>query len=107
MSPPYSAGLAHDVASRLVSTQSLEARVAEHALAGPLREADLGDELRPGPVHAALTNLVALERRGRFLQRLELPPEGAQHPVVEAGADLPRVHEHAVLVVAEQQRTER
>src|SRR3954453_20216708 len=104
MSPPYSAGLAHDVASRLVSTQSLEARVAEHALAGPLREADLGDELGPGPVHAALTNLVALDRRDGLLQSLYLPPEGAQHPGAEAGAALPRFDEHAVLVVAEQQR---
>src|SRR3954451_8932940 len=105
--PPPSARLADDLAGRLVGAQSLEARVPEHPLPRPFLEADLGDQLRLRPVHPPLAHLVATEGRSRLLQLLQLPPEGPQGALVEAGADLAGVHEGAVLVVAQQQRAER
>src|SRR3954447_21038548 len=46
--------LAHDRARGLVVAQAEEARMAQPPGAGPLGEADLGDELRLDPRHVAL-----------------------------------------------------
>src|SRR3954465_16061088 len=61
--------LAHDLAGRLVLAQPEIARVAQAAVARPLREADLGDELRLDPGDVPLAHLVA-ERRVVAAQRL-------------------------------------
>ena len=82
--------------------------MAELARVGPLAEADLGDELRPDPVHTPLPHRRALlERRAVLLQRAQPVPQAAQGLGIEPRADLPGVDQLAVrVVVAEQQRAE-
>ena len=92
----------------LVVAQAEEARVAQTAVAGPLGEPDLGDELRLDPGHAALADRCRVRERRRPVRassRSSLA-EVAQRVVVEPGPDLARVPQAAVVVVAEQQRPE-
>src|SRR4051794_28284690 len=75
---------------------------------GPLGEADLRDQLRldPGcPAHA-WDLVVARERARGPLAAAHLGAELVQHPPVEAGADLARIDQVAVAVVAQQQCAE-
>lgn len=57
-----SARLADHVLRGLVGAQPLEPWVAQHAVARPLGEADLRDQLRTGPMHAALAHPTPVER---------------------------------------------
>src|SRR3954447_10388712 len=99
--------LAHDVARPLVLAQSEEARLTQPAGAGPLGEADLGDEPRLDPVGALRQRLDGLaEGRLVRLERVELLAQVRQRPGVEPGADLAGVAQDAVLVVADEQRAE-
>jgi hypothetical protein len=80
--------------------------MAEHAVTGPLGEAHLGDQHRVDPVGAALAHRAG-EGRALGGQRVEAVPQGAQGPLVVAGADLAGVDQPAVpVVVADQQRAE-
>src|SRR3954452_8441798 len=89
---PAGSALAHDLGRRLVVAEAEEARVAQAAGAGPLREADLGDELGLDPRHAALLDRGGVgEGRVVAVQGAQARPEVAQRRVVEAGADLARV----------------
>src|SRR4051795_11319230 len=101
-----SPSFADDIPRGLVLAQPMEARVAQHAVAGPLGEPDLCDQLRAYPMHVSLAHRVALERRTVHFTVGELRTECPQHRVAEPGADLARVDEDAAVVVAEQQRTE-
>src|SRR3954447_24980773 len=99
--------LAHDRLRGLVVAQAEEARVAQAPGAGPLGEADLGDELRLDPGHVALADRAGVgERRVVPAQRAQPGAEVAQGVAVEAGADLAGVAQRAVVVVAEQERAE-
>ncbi len=77
----------------------------QHAVPGPLREADLGDQFRTSPVGAAFPYL-PLERRDRLPQSLQPAAQVEQSGPVEPGAHLAGVAQAPVLVVAEQQRAE-
>src|SRR5262249_19797751 len=97
--------LAHDLSRRLVSPQTHEARVAQPPVAGPRGEADLAAEPRLHPVHLARRHPLGERRRGA-LEPAEPYAEVAQHSLVEAGADLPRVPKVGAVVVPDQQRAE-
>src|SRR3954451_20091018 len=97
--------LADDLRRRLVVPQTEEARVAQAAGAGPLREADLRHELRLDPRDAGLLDRRRVgERRIVAVPRAQPRAEVAQRRGVESGADLPRVAQPAVVKVTEQQR---
>ena len=90
--------LAHDVARVPVVAKPEEHRLAHPALVRPLRELDLGHEVRLDPVGAAL------HLGGDGGERARVPPTGLQaalqvgeQALAEAGADLARVHELARL----------
>ena len=65
--------LRDDLFGRLVLAQPDEDRVPQPAVAGPLGERDLGDELRLDPVHAArdAARRRAFDRRRARLERLQ------------------------------------
>src|SRR3954451_6239409 len=97
----------HHLAGAFVLAQPEEARLEHPAGGGPLREADLRDELRADPVHprgARLDRLV--ERRRWNLQRLEPRAQRHERRRVDPRAHLARVAQRARLVVADQQRAE-
>jgi hypothetical protein len=80
--------------------------MAQAAVARPLAEADLGDEPGLHPRRVRLADHVG-ERRALAAQRREALREVAQGRSREAGPDLARVAQVAVLlVVAEQQGPE-
>src|SRR5262245_4078328 len=76
--------LSHDVAGGLVVAQAEVARMAQAAVARPLREADLRDQLRAHPVRAARDRMYVRERRLVLLQVAELLAERRERAVVEA-----------------------
>src|SRR5215217_4475543 len=80
--------------------------MAEAPVARPLGEADLAHELRSCPARTGRDRLERLERRLRLLELAQPRAELPQRRVVEARADPARVAEHAVLVVAHEQRAE-
>ena len=98
--------LADDLVRVLVVAQAEEARLAQATVGRPLGEANLTDELRPRPVCAARDRSRVDERRLGRLERAYPCTEVAQRRRAVAGADLPGVTEPAVLVVADEQRTE-
>src|SRR4051794_2000275 len=99
--------LADHVARGLVVAQPLEAGMAQAAVAGPLGEADLCDELGPDPGHVALADRVRVgERRTVRAQGLEPVADGVERGVAEARADLARVAQPIPVVDAEQERAE-
>ena len=79
--------------------------MAQAAVARPLAEADLRDQLGLDPGHVALADLVR-ERGVVARERREPRREVAQGRLREAGPDLARVAQPPVLEVAEQQRAE-
>ncbi len=100
--------LAHDVARLPVVAKPEEHRLAHPALVRPLRELDLGHEVRLDPLHDPL------QLGGDPDERRRLPPPHVQpvlqvgeQAVVEAGADLARVHELPVFVKAHEEGTYR
>src|SRR4051812_29875262 len=99
--------LADHLARGLVVAQAEEARVAQAAGARPLGEAGLRDELRLDPRDPRFFDRRAVgERRIGAPERAQAAAEVAQRLVVEAGADLARVAQPAVVVVADQERAE-
>src|SRR5215218_15658 len=80
--------------------------MAEAPVARPLGEADLAHELRSCPARAGRDRLERLERRLRLLELAQPRAQLPQRRVVEARADPARVAEHAVAVVAHEQRSE-
>src|SRR5262249_6415353 len=98
--------LAHDGGGGLVLAEPLKGRVPQLAVARPFRESHLPDELRPDPVSAAYTGGPFVERARLLLELAQPLLEIAEHPVVEAGADLAGVDEAAVVVDAPEQRTD-
>src|SRR4051794_41877233 len=73
--------LAHDRARGLVVAQAEEARMAQPPGAGPLGEADLGDELRLDPRHVALPDRAGGgERRGGAAPRAPGGGPGGERP---------------------------
>ena len=93
---------------RLVLAQAFECGLPHHAIAGPARELDLGDQLRldPGPVLALARRVLAAERASISLQRVELLEQGAGVALVEARADAARMDEVIAAVHADQQRAQ-
>ena len=75
--------------------------MAQAAVAGPLAEADLGDQLRRRPVHAAGLRPARRvgERRLALLERVQPLAQSRQGAVVEAAADAAGVAQRALLVV--------
>src|SRR4051794_13766926 len=99
--------LPHHVLRPLVVAQATEGRVAQLAVAGPLAEAHLGDQLRLHPAGLARQLADRIGEGGlRLLELAQLRAEIAQCLLVETGADLARVEQLALLVVADQQRPE-
>src|SRR5262249_60747275 len=80
--------------------------VAQRAVARPLAEADLGDELRLDPRRAARGRVAGAEGRVLACELGHLRAKRLQLALVEAGADLARVAQGLVLVVADEQRAE-
>ena len=101
--------LAHDLGGRLVLPQSLEHRVPQLAVAGPLAEGHLGDQGGRGPVHAARLSALGRvgERRRAPLERAEALRQPRQRGVAEPAADAAGVAQGALPVVdAEQEGAE-
>src|SRR5438105_7639621 len=80
--------------------------MSQLAVARPLRESDLRDQLRTHPVRALARQAVRGERRRGLLERGKLVVQRAQQLAVEAGADRAGVPQRAGLVVADEQRAE-
>jgi hypothetical protein len=80
--------------------------MAQLPLTGPFAEADLGDQLRPHPMHPRAGESPDRERRLVLLQRGQPPPEALEQLVVETGPDLAGVDQVVALPVAEQQSAE-
>src|SRR5918996_3334993 len=80
----------------LVGSKALERGRAQGPASGPFAEFDRGHE---AGLHEdrALRGLAAAERAVVAPERLELAPEQRERAFGEAGADLPRVHQPAVL----------
>src|SRR4051812_49738229 len=98
---------AHHPPRGVIVAQARETRVAQPPGAGPLGEADLGDELGLDPRHVALPDRAGVgERRVVAAQRAQAGAEVAQRLAVEAGTDLAGVAQGAVVVVAEQERAQ-
>ena len=98
---------ADHLSRRLVVPEAEEAGVAQSAVARPLGEADLGDELRLDPCHVAfLDRLWCGERRVGSRAVSQPRAQVVEGVGVEPGPDLAGVLEPAVAVVAEQQRAE-
>src|SRR4051794_23214615 len=102
--------LAPHVLRRLVVTEPLEGRRAQVAVVRPLRELDLGHELRLDPDDVALLHLRHLrdDREGRLVppERLELLEQLADRALVEAGADVSDPLPLLAAMDAEHERTE-
>src|SRR5258708_505951 len=100
------ATFAYHLARRLVRPQPLERRRAQLAGPGPLDELELAHQHGPREVRA-LGRCAPVERArfaARFaLQRFQQLAELLEHLVREACADLARVHELTVVVIAHQQ----
>src|SRR5215469_12685156 len=82
--------LAHDLPRRLVVAETLVARLTQLAVASPLGERHLGDELGLRP--ARVTRRIArLERRTVALATLERSPQALERLFIESRSDLSRV----------------
>src|SRR6266704_4236833 len=97
------AKLAHDLLRDLVGATALEHRRAKLAAPRPLHELELADQPRLDEVRA-FRGLPAVEWAGLVLQGLHELEELFEHRVREAGADLARIDEFTIVVVADQQR---
>src|SRR6266566_3419377 len=97
------AKLAHDLLRDLVGAKALEHRRAKLAAPRPLHELELADQPRLDEVRA-FRGLPAVEWAGLVLQGLHELEELFEHRVREAGADLARIDEFTIVVVADQQR---
>src|SRR5712692_2712562 len=93
---------AHHLARRLICPQSLECRRAQLARSGPLDELELAHQLGLHEM-GGLGRHASVERAGLALERLHQLAELLEHLVSEAGADLARVHELPLVVIAHQQ----
>src|SRR5262245_50308494 len=88
----------------LVLAQTLKARMTQPSVARPFGEGDLRQKLRLEPHRAfTLRRRHLFEGRARAFERLECLGESRKVACVEAGADLARVVELAILERAEQQ----
>src|SRR5262249_19081502 len=86
--------------------QPLIARLAQLAIACPLRERHLGDQLGLCPMRVA-GRITGLERRRGPLAPLELVAEPLQRLLVKAGSDLAGIAQPAIgQVIADEQRAE-
>src|SRR5258708_18426674 len=102
--PSYRARLlADDLARILVRAQALEAGGPQLVAARPLGELHLGDQPRLDEVRVP-GRAADLEGRRLALQRPHQVGPPSQRGLGEAGAALARVHEPAVLEIAEQER---
>src|SRR5919204_5751996 len=101
-----SRSLPYHLARALVVPEPQEPGMAQLPLTGPFAEADLGDQLRPHPMHPRAGESPDRERRLVLLQRGQPPPEALEQLVVEAGPDLAGVDQLVAAVVAEQQSAE-
>src|SRR5450759_1679619 len=97
------ATFAHHLACRFVETQALEGGCAQLTGARPFHELDLCHEFWLDEARR-FRGLTDIEWAGRLLERFHQVLQLFQHRVGEAGPDLARVDELALLVVADQQR---
>src|SRR4051794_33652194 len=100
-----SSRLAHHGARILVIPKSEVRGVPQRAVAGPLRELDLGDERRLQPVRVPhdQARRWRIERAVLGGERREEREEPVELPVAEPCADLARELEPALVVVAHEQ----
>src|SRR5206468_1544307 len=102
--------LAPDLARGLVVAEAHVARMAEPAVARPLAELDLDDELRLHPRDVALPNARHLQRfgkrRGRSLEGTEQRQETLDLPVAEPGTGVSDPPPRAVVVHGEHERAD-
>src|SRR5215471_14021589 len=97
------ATFAHHVLGGLVVAEPLERRGPQLTAARPLDELELGDDLRLDEVGRARRCDTRLEWALVSGQRLELCVQVVERPVGEPGSNLARVHELALVVVADEQ----
>src|SRR6202171_1830456 len=98
------ATFAHHLTRRLVRAQALERWGAQLARLGPLDELEFPHQLGLHEMRA-LRRCAAIKRARFALQRFQQLAELLEHLVSEAGADLARVHELPLVVIAHQQCT--
>src|SRR5271156_5643321 len=101
-----STALPYDVACILIGPQTLVAGVAQLAVACPLGEADLGDQLRAHPSGAGVVPQSAGERRRVLFDGRQPLVQAAQRGFVETGPHFTGRDKVAAFVVADQQRTQ-
>src|SRR5437899_3535254 len=97
------AKLAHDLLRNLVGAQALERRRPDLAAPGPFHELELTDQPGLDEVRA-LGRLAAIEWARLALHGFHELHQLVEHRVRKSSADLARVHELPVVVVADQQR---
>src|SRR5438477_2577839 len=97
------AKLAHHLLWGLVGAQALERRRAELSALGPLDELELADQPGFDEVRA-FRGVPAIQRARLALKGFHELDQLLEHRVGEAGADLARVHEFTIVVVANQKR---
>src|SRR6266567_318872 len=95
--------LAYDLLRQLVGPQSLEGGRAELARFRPLYEFEVADKLGFDEVRP-LRRRAVIEGAGLSLERLHERCQLIEHGIGESRADLARVYELAILVVADHQR---
>src|SRR6266498_997342 len=103
--PPERLALPDDVLGRLVPPKTLEPRMSELPVAGPLGERDLRHQLRFHPARPS-RDVGVVERRIAALELAEAPAQVAKDLLRVTRSDLPGIAEPAILVVADDERTE-
>src|ERR1700752_5394966 len=97
------ATLSHHLTRGLVVAKSLEGRRAQLPAARPLDELEISHQLRLHEMSGAWRRRALLEWIHLGGERLQLQVELVERFVRETGADLARIHELGVAVVAHQQ----
>src|SRR5260370_5262864 len=101
-------GLTNHLRRLLIRSQALVGRRTQPSGPGPLRELDIGYQLRLHPL--SVTGIFwrnrRRERRGSPAQRRQALPEHSQCLLGEPGTDVPAVHKLAGVVDTDQQRAE-
>src|SRR5713101_5217090 len=95
---------AHHLSCRLVCTQSLEGRCTQLPGFGPLHELELSHQIGLDEMNAHRWR-AAIERARLAFERLHKLAQLLQRGVCESGADFACVHELAIVVITDKQRS--
>src|SRR3981081_4229177 len=96
----------HNLFRSLVVAQSQEPRMSQFSVHGPLGEANLGNESRFHPMHAASRQRIVGKGWVRYLQLRKLFAQVLQQVIIEPRSDLACVNERSSEVEAQHQCTE-